>query len=198
MPSSSINLSVTITKKEHEVIIPKISIFCAVLLLGSLSQTTAQVTMQVGGAPAPRVQVGQPMPDFRFENIDDSTQKVGPTSLRGSWVLIDNWATWCGPCVREMDALHNAYNSFRGKKFIILSVSFDRQKADVLKFRADKWHMPWLNCFSPGVWQNDAVKIMGIQSIPKPILVDPNGVVVAMDIDLRGDNLERTLAKFIQ
>ncbi len=147
--------------------------------------------------PGSTVKLGARIPDFAFEAMEDSTKKYTAKEFRGKWVLIDNWATWCGPCVGEMASLHAAWDHFKSKNFVILSVSFDRTKQDVAKFRGAKWSMPWTHCFSAGVWKNEATKIFEISGIPKPILVDPTGTIVAMDADLRGGALEQTLKKYL-
>ncbi len=147
--------------------------------------------------PNSKIKVGNMIPDFAFATVDDSTVRYIPATLKGRWVLIDNWATWCGPCVREMENLHKAYENFKDKRFTILSVSFDRSVADIEKFRKGKWPMPWLHCYSPGVWQNEATKVFEVSGIPKPILIDPDGRIVALDEDLRGARLEQTLKKFM-
>lgn len=147
--------------------------------------------------PDRAVNVGKTIPDFSFIDVRDTAQRVTPATLKGKWVLIDNWATWCGPCVREMPVLHQIYEKFKAKNFEILSVSFDRTMNDIARFRDTKWEMPWLHAFSPGVWQNEATKIFEVTGIPKPILINPDGVIVTLD-GLRGEVLEQTLNKYLQ
>ena len=159
------------------------------------SQAQNQAALQADEIGA--IRRGNQLPPFSFETLENDGSKISNDAMRGKWVLVDNWATWCGPCVREMPALHAAYEAYKSKNFTILSVSFDRQKEDIIKFRAAKYAMPWLQSFSPGVWQNEAAQIFEAHSIPKPILVDPNGVIRAIGVELRGVNLEQTLAKFI-
>ncbi|MFM8568475.1 MAG: thioredoxin-like domain-containing protein, partial [Candidatus Kapaibacterium sp.] len=129
--------------------------------------------------PSRAVKVGAPLPAFAFQSLEDSTINVTNAGIKGKWVLVDNWATWCGPCVSEMGALHAAYEKFKDKNFTILSVSFDRGTAEIVRFRNNKWKMPWMHCFSPGVWKNDASRIFEVNGIPKPILVAPDGTIVA-------------------
>ena len=93
--------------------------------------------------------------------------------------------------------MHDVYEKFKGKNFEILSVSFDQKVADVAKFRGDKWKMPWMHAFSEGVFNSKAADIFEVAGIPKPILVSPDGVIMAMDSDLRGEKLEQTLTKYL-
>ena len=111
--------------------------------------------------------------------------------------MIDFWSTWCGPCVREMPAIHKAYERFKGRKgFEILSISMDGSEKQIAHFRK-KWEMPWMHVFIPGVFENDVAKQFEVAGIPKPILVDARGEIVAMQDELRGESLEATLEKFL-
>jgi thiol-disulfide isomerase/thioredoxin len=148
--------------------------------------------------PDRAIQDGNPVPQFKFVDIDKPSSFITTNDLKGKWVLIDNWATWCGPCVMEMPALHTAYESFKNKNFLILSVSFDSQSSDVNKFRDGKWKMPWLHAFSEGVFNNEATKLFEVSGIPKPLLIDPQGKIVAVGNKLRGESLSKTLAEFIK
>ncbi|MBK9249251.1 MAG: redoxin domain-containing protein [Ignavibacteria bacterium] len=149
--------------------------------------------------PDRKVKEGNIIPNFSFDGVDEETgKKITPASLKGKWVLIDNWATWCGPCVAEMPALHKVYEKFKDKNFVVLSVSFDRQAADVTKFRGGKFKMPWMHSFSEGVWESEAAKVFEVSGIPKPILIDPTGKIVALEEALRSDNLEKTLTKYVK
>ncbi|MBL7997153.1 MAG: redoxin domain-containing protein [Candidatus Kapabacteria bacterium] len=141
---------------------------------------------------------GKMIPDFSFDDVQNPGQKITPAMLRGKWVLIDNWATWCGPCVMEMPELHKTYEKFKDKNFTILSVSFDASVKDIAKFRDGKWKMPWLHAFSEGVWKNDAAKIFEVSGIPKPILIDPTGKIVTLQGELRGDALEKTISEYVK
>ncbi|HYM20321.1 MAG TPA: thioredoxin-like domain-containing protein [Candidatus Kapabacteria bacterium] len=147
--------------------------------------------------PDALVQTGKLVPSFELALLDGSGN-VSNTSMLGKYYMIDFWATWCGPCVHEMPAVHKAYEKFRGKKgFEILSISMDAKQDNIAPFRAKKWKMPWLHAFIPGVFNADLAKKFEIAGIPKPILVSPEGKIVAKDDDLRGENLEKTLAKYL-
>lgn len=149
--------------------------------------------------PNRKIQVGNDIPKFSFDGIDGNAgTKITPEGFKGKWVLIDNWATWCGPCIAELPAIHKIYEKFKDKNFVVLSVSFDREAGDVTKFRNGKFKMPWMHVFSEGVWESEAAKAFEVSGIPKPILIDPNGKIVALEEDLRSDKLEKTLERFVR
>jgi thiol-disulfide isomerase/thioredoxin len=143
------------------------------------------------------VQVGKLVPSFEVALLDGSG-KVSNSSMLGKYYMIDFWATWCGPCVREMPAIHKAYEKFKGKKgFEIVSLSMDAAEAQIAPFRAKKWKMPWLHAFIPGIFEAELAKKFEVAGIPKPVLVGPDGKIIAMQEDLRGETLEKTLTKFL-
>ena len=77
----------------------------------------------------------------------------------------------------------------------ILSLSFDQKPEDVKKFREEKWKMPWKHAFIEGNFQSDLAKLFEVNGIPKPILVDETGKIIAIEGKLRGETLEQTLGK---
>ncbi len=146
--------------------------------------------------PDKAIQVGNPAPDFEIKLL--SGESVSRTSMLGKYYLIDFWAVWCGPCVAEMPKLHEAYEKHKGKKgFNVLSLSFDQSPDDIAKFRATKFSMPWLHAFVENGFNNDLSKRFEVMGIPKPILVDDKGNIVAVEVELRGNNLDKTLAKHL-
>ncbi len=126
-----------------------------------------------------------------------SEEMVSNKSLLGKFYLMDFWAVWCGPRVGEMPNLHKAYKRFHAANLEFLSLSFDARPRDVKKFRQGKWEMPWLHSFVEGGFRNEIAKKFEVAGIPKPILVSPDGTILATEGALRGKNLEETLAKFI-
>jgi thiol-disulfide isomerase/thioredoxin len=146
-------------------------------------------------SPVIKIALGKTIPAFKVKSLEDTTKFFTNESFKGKVYLIDFWATWCGPCVGEMDKLHKAYEKFKSKNFQILSLSLDQKPGDVTRFRGDKWKMPWLHTF---VTDNKSLtSAFEVIAIPRPLLVDGNGTIVAMDSELRGDQLEKTLAKFL-
>jgi thiol-disulfide isomerase/thioredoxin len=148
-------------------------------------------------SPDKKIVIGKILPDFSIENLDKPGTMISSADLKGKYVLIDMWATWCGPCVGEMEHLHKAYEKFKNKNFTILSISIDAKKEDVAKFRNGKWKMPWLHSFSEGVWKSKMVDFFEVTGVPKPMLIGPDGKILEMENNLRGDDLEKTLSKYI-
>lgn len=144
-----------------------------------------------------RIQVGRAVPNFSVASLDDAKVIFSNEILRGRVTLIDFWAVWCGPCVAEMDNLHKAFDRFSKKNFQILSLSFDPKPQDVREFREKKWKMPWLHAFVEKGFESDMAKQFEVMGIPRPILVDGEGKIIALESDLRGEQLEKTLERVL-
>lgn len=154
--------------------------------------------------PDKRIQNGKSVPEFELALLGGSDASgatgngmVSNKSMLGKYYLIDFWATWCGPCVGEMPGLHQAYEDFGGDKFEILSISFDATTDDIAKFRDKRFKMPWLHAFAEGNFNSALAQTFEVAGIPKPVLVDPNGKIVAMQEELRGEKLHETLARYL-
>lgn len=146
--------------------------------------------------PTKAINKGKAVPDFEVKLIH-SENIVSKQSMLGKYYLIDFWAVWCGPCRAEMPNMHQVYQEFKGSNFEILSLSFDPKVDAVDKYRKETWPMPWLHTFVEGGFNNDLAKRFEVLGIPKPVLVNPQGIIVATDTELRGENLKKTLNKFL-
>ncbi len=145
-----------------------------------------------------KIKVGVDIPDYESVSIDNSGEKYSKQSMLGKVYMIDFWATWCGPCVGEMETMHKVFEKFKDKGFEILSLSLDAKSDDVVKFRNDKWKMPWKNSFIGDKEGRKIAEKFEVIGIPRPILVSSEGKILEMEGDLRGDKLEKTLSKYFK
>jgi thiol-disulfide isomerase/thioredoxin len=137
--------------------------------------------------------IGRLVPTFAWAAMDDSAKIISPLSLKGSVVLIDMWATWCGPCRKELPFMHDAYARFHAQGFEIVSISFDEAPGKVTEFRDDFFPMPWQHVFASPDIENDVVRIFRIDGFPRAVLVDRDGRVLRVDSAVRGPALAATL-----
>ena len=139
------------------------------------------------------VQAGKPAPDFTLPDRDG--KPVALSSLRGKYVLIDFWASWCGPCRQENPNVVAAFQRYRNKNFTVLGVSLDKNKADWLNaIREDK--LEWQQVSDLKFWETPLVNLYGFEGIPYNVLIDPKGNVIADN--LRGTDLEKKLSEVLQ
>jgi thiol-disulfide isomerase/thioredoxin len=120
---------------------------------------------------------------------------IALSSFKGKYVLVDFWASWCGPCRAESPNLVKAYEQYKSKGFEIYSVSLDEDKSKWLKaIKDDKYTWPQAGDLKG--WDNAAAVVYGVSGIPFNFLVDSNGVIVARN--LRGEDLEKKLKELFE
>jgi peroxiredoxin len=136
--------------------------------------------------------VGKTVPELVMP--DPNGKDVAISSFKGKYLLIDFWASWCGPCRMENPNVVKAYNEFKGKNFTILGVSLDKDK-DSWKKAITQDHLNWTQISDLKYWNSRAVETFGFQGIPFNVLVDPSGKVIAES--LRGDDLDAKLKQVL-
>jgi peroxiredoxin len=136
--------------------------------------------------------IGKTVPELVMPDVNG--KEVSISSFRGKFVLIDFWASWCGPCRMENPNVVKAYNEFKGKNFTILGVSLDNNK-ESWKKAIFQDHLSWTQMSDLKYWNSQAVETFGFQGIPFNVLVDPSGKVIAQE--LRGEELDDKLRQVL-
>jgi peroxiredoxin len=137
--------------------------------------------------------IGEEVPDIISADVNGKT--VSLSSLKGKVVLIDFWASWCGPCRGENPNVVAAYNSYKDKGFTVFSVSLDTNK-DQWQAAIAKDGLAWPNHVSDlKGWQSDAAKLYGVKGIPATFLIDQEGKLIATN--LRGEELKAKLTELL-
>lgn len=160
----------------------------AVLVIGFLTLAHTATAADVVDLKA--LPIGSPFPDFSEKDIDGKDLSVG--KYKGKIVLVDFWATWCGPCVAELPNVLQTYEKYHSKGFEVIGISLDSDKGKLTSFVKAK-NMPWPQAFDGGGWKNKLAQQYNVRSIPATYLIGKDGKIIAAN--LRGPALEQAVAK---
>lgn len=185
-PSSYVSLDILLERKTHiepvsfgplfEVLSPT--------LKNSVEGKRLRELLRIAGL----TDIGKPFIDFTQQTIDGKSFKL--SSLRGKYILIDFWASWCGPCRAENPNMLKAYNAYKDKNFEIVAISLDDKK-QAWKSAVDQDALPWIQVSDLRGFNNEVAEMYGIKAIPRNFLIDPSGKIIAKN--LRGDELDKVL-----
>jgi len=137
--------------------------------------------------------IGNEVPSFSLPNTSDEIISI--EDFRGQYVLIDFWASWCGPCRKENPNVVEAFNKFKDRKFTVLGISLDTDKNAWLN-AIEKDQLNWTHLSDLQGWNNEVATDFGVRSIPFSILIDPEGIILAKN--LRGEDLQTELEKHLE
>lgn len=163
-------------------------------LPASVQQLPSALSLKSAVEAAKKTSIGSYAMDFTQN--DTLGNPVSLSSFKGKYLLVDFWASWCGPCRRENPNVVKAFNKYKDRNFTILGVSLDRPNAK------DRWlkaihddGLTWNHVSDLKYWDNEVAKQYGIRAIPQNILLDPQGKIIAKN--LSGEELDQKLSEVL-
>ena len=189
VPAGHYQLFLSITKNDREVAGGKIPVQVREIPGGRTDEPLNLGACEL--SVRPRIDVGQPAPQLVAQTVDGRPFSL--QDFRGKYILIDFWATWCGPCIEGLPHLRSTYEEFGGDpRFVMAGLSLDDRAETPRKYAADHG-MPWIQVFL-GPWTDSKVtKDFDVQTVPSIWLIGPDGKVVAKN--LSGDAIRACVAK---
>lgn len=136
--------------------------------------------------------VGEQAPEWKGKAYDGSTIKL--SDFRGKYLLIDFWATWCGPCIAEMPNIKKTYEAFKGDRFAVIGLNVDDTIEEAIAFEKKK-PAPYRNAFLGKPEDNETMLAYGVDGIPSIWLIGPDGKIIARD--LRGQEIYKAVEKVL-
>lgn len=129
-----------------------------------------------------KVAIGKPFAELTMQDMQGNEKKLSDYAGKGTYLVVDFWASWCGPCVRAMPELIAIYNEYNPKGVDFLGVSLDRE-LKAWKEGSEKSNIPWAQISDLQAWQSQAATVYGVNSIPHLMLLAPDGTILAKNLD---------------
>lgn len=183
-----------LTNKQYAMEYPEISAFIA-SFSPEIQNLPSMVSLKELCEKAQATAVGKKFTDFTMNTPDGKPMKLSDYAGKGKLVLVDFWASWCGPCRREMPNVVKAYEKYKDKGFEIVGVSLDRD-AKSWKQSLEKLNMTWPQMSDLKYWNSEGAQMYVVRSIPHTMLIDGDGTIIARG--LHGDELIAKIAEVLK